>query len=122
MRVPKTDIKRDIRPLLANRALLLAQNETALVRAMDYFLATGLFDDVLLLKQAYCNALSGYAVKGNYKKLAEFTFDGGEIIVGVVAVLKDNFEVSVDTSMEILVLKSYIELLQRKLKAIQPLP
>lgn len=122
VRVPKTDLKRDIRPMLANRALLLAQNETALVRALDNYLAAGLFDDTLLLKQAYRNALSEYAIKGKYQKQAEFTFDGGEILVGVVAVLKDNFEVGVDLSMENLVLKSYIELLQRKLNETQSAP
>lgn len=122
VKVPKTNIKKDIRPLLGNRAVLLAQNETALARALDNYLAAGLFDDTILLKQAYRDALSEYAVKGKYEKQAEFTFDGGETIVGVVAVLKENFEVNVDTSMENLVLKSYIGLLQQKLKEIQPAP
>lgn len=122
VRVPKTDIKRDIRPLLGNRAILLAQNETAFVRALDNYLAAGLFDDTVLLKQAYSEALSGYAIEGKYKNQAEFTFDAGETIIGVVAVLKDHFEVNVDMSMENLVLKSYIRLLQQKLKEIQPSP
>ena len=120
VRVPQTNLQRDIRPLLANRAVLLAQNETALVRALDNYLAAGLFDDTVLLKQAYRDALSEYAVNGKYQKLAEFTFDGGEVIVGVVAVLKDNFEVNVDMTMENLVLKSYIKLLQKQLKEVNP--
>jgi len=120
VRVPQTNLQRDIRPLLANRSVLLAQNETALVRALDNYLAAGLFDDTVLLKQAYRDALSEYAVNGKYQKLAEFTFDGGEVIVGVVAVLKDNFEVNVDMTMENLVLKSYIKLLQKQLKEVNP--
>lgn len=122
VRVPKTNLNRDIRTMLGNRALLLAQNETALARAEDNFLAAGLFDDTVLLKQAYRSALSQYALKGTYKKQAEFTFDAGETIAGVVTVLKDNFEVTVDASMENLVLKSYIGLLQQKLKERQPVP
>ena len=120
VKIPQTNIQRDIRPMLANRAVLLAQNETALVRALDNYLATGLFDNTVLLKQAYRDALSEYAINGKYKSLAEFTFDEGEFIVGVVAVLKDNFEVNVDLSMENLVLKSYIKLLQKQLIELNP--
>jgi len=120
--VPQTDVKKDIRPLLRNRAVLLAQNETALVRAIDGYLAAGFFDDTDLLQQAYTKALSGYAIKGTYKKTAEFAFDGGNVIAGVVAVLKDNFSVTLEEKMENLLLKQYIELLQQKQKQVQTIP
>jgi hypothetical protein len=114
--VPKTELKKDIRPILRNRAILLATNEAAFYKALEKYLGENgtLFTRASLFKQALLKTFSNYQFNGEYQKAAEFVFEENETIVGVVAVLDENIDAAIDSKQENTLLKNYIDLLQRE--------
>jgi hypothetical protein len=115
--IPKTDLKKDIRPMLRNRAILLATNEAAFCKAVEKYAGENgtLFTNAMLFKQALLKTFSGYQFNGEYQKTAEFVFEENGMIIGVVAVLGENMNVTLEAKPENKLLKNYLDLLQQKI-------
>jgi hypothetical protein len=113
----KTDLKKDIRPMLRNRAVLLATNEAVFYKALEKYIGENgtLFTNATLFKQALLKTFSGYQFKGEYQKTAEFVFEENSMIIGVVAVLGENINVTIEVKPENMLLKNYLNLLQQKI-------